>query len=242
MLGLAKFNADVFQPSIFLPTSPLYYLLCVFFWKIFQKDIMKLRYPIAFSVIVGVLISLISDEHLHIGIGATFSLMLFFVLGVKCTEEHLSKIRKMPKVVGIGIMLLGIIPSVFLPYNFRNVRFTYVSVGLEPISGVLYRLLFYIIAVCMIIGIINLFTTKRTWLAKIGEASILVYAGSSFAAPTLYLLIANYIPVDGETILNFVAITVFAIVIAGIFSMEWISKLYYQILKLIYNILFEENK
>lgn len=241
ILGLAKFNADVFQPSIFLPTSPLYYLLSVFFWKAFQKDIMRLRWPIAFSVVAGVLMSLISDEHLHIGIGVTFTLMLFFVLGVKCTSEHIAKIRRMPKAVGVAIMLLGIIPSVFLPYNFRNVRFTYASVGLEPIPGMLYRLLFYVIAIVMIIGIINLFPEKRNWLSKVGEQSILVYAGSSFAAPTLYLLIARFLPVGGETVGNFIAITVFAIVICGLFSMNWVAAIYNKVLEIIEHILFKKE-
>ena len=29
-LGLASYNTDVFKPSLLLPSSPLYYLLCVF--------------------------------------------------------------------------------------------------------------------------------------------------------------------------------------------------------------------
>ena len=32
-LGLASYNTDVFKPSLLLPSSPLYYLLCVFVYQ-----------------------------------------------------------------------------------------------------------------------------------------------------------------------------------------------------------------
>lgn len=237
--GLASFNADVFKPSIILPTSPLYYLLCVFMWKTFQKDFMKLRYPVLISIIIGVCISLTSNDSMHIGIGATFSLLIFFVLGVKCTPEHVQKIRSTPKWIAIVILGLAIIPAIILPYNFRNVRYSYASVGLEPVTGILYRLLFYAIAICMIIALIRLFSQKHTILSVIGERSILVYAGSSFAAPSLYLIITSYLPLGNETILNFVGIVLFAFIIAFFFSMSWINTLYNKILNSIYKILFK---
>lgn len=241
MVGLAKFNADVFRPSLLLPTSPLYYLLCVFLWKVFQKDLMKLRCPIIFAIISGVLISTISDEQFHIGVGATFSLLIFFVLGVKCTEEIIAKIRNMSKIIGVIILVLGIIPAVFLPYNFRNVRYTYASVGLDAITGIFYRLLFYMIAICMIVAIINLFPSKRTIISKIGEQSILVYAGSSFAAPTLYLLIARYVSLGTDSALNLLGIVLFSIIITAFFAMSWIENIYDKILKVIYKVIYKES-
>ncbi|MFR6334099.1 MAG: acyltransferase family protein [Eisenbergiella sp.] len=77
-LGLASYNTDVFKPSLLLPSSPLYYLLCVFVWKVFAADLKKLRFPVLFSFAAGLFISVVFDEAFHIGWGACFSLMIFF--------------------------------------------------------------------------------------------------------------------------------------------------------------------
>ena len=44
-LGLASYNTDVFKPSLLLPSSPLYYLLCVFVWKVFAADLNSFPLP-----------------------------------------------------------------------------------------------------------------------------------------------------------------------------------------------------
>lgn len=240
--GAASYNDDVFKPSILLPTSPMYYLLCVFIWKLMVRDLQRLRFPMILSVLAGVFISIIENDEFHIGVGASFSLLIFFVLGTKCTERTIQYIRKIPKAVGMAVMILGIVPAICLPYNFRNVRFTYHYVGLDNVTGIIYRLLFYLIAVAMIFAIVNLFPQRRCFLSRIGENSIIVYAGSSFAAPFAYLLIVKVVPLEQNTIVNLAGIIVFSIAIAFIFSMKWIKRIYASIVNAINNILFEANK
>ena len=240
-VGLASFNTDVFEPSILLPTSPLYYLICVFFWKVFIKDISRLRWPLLFSIVAGLLVSIVKNEGFHIGIGATFSLMIFFVLGFLCTKETIQKIRKMPKWVGVGILLLAIVPAVFLPYEFRNVRFTYPSVGLSNWVGMAYRLLFYAIAALMIVALINVMSSKKRWFSHVGTNAIIVYAGSTFAAPSLYLLIGKFIPaLNGQTWINLLGIFVFAFAIVLFCAMPWIKRVYDWIMARILRICFRE--
>ena len=66
-LGLASYNTDVFKPSLLLPSSPLYYLLCVFVWKVFAADLKKLRFPVLFSFAAGLFISVVFDDFLRAG-------------------------------------------------------------------------------------------------------------------------------------------------------------------------------
>jgi len=238
-IGAVSYNVNVFKPSLLLPTSPLYYLLCVFFWKVFWKDINKLRYPEIFAVISGLLISLIQNREFHIGIGATFSLMIFFVLGAKCTEQHVQRIRQLPKYIGVIIMGLGIIPAIVLPYSFRNVRFTYESVGLSNLAGIGYRILFYFIATCMIIAIINLMPQGKSKLSQIGENSIIVYVGSSICAPSLYLVLAKVLPVTANMWTNLLGIAIFSVFVAWFFSKMWIKKIYDWVLSKIYFCLYK---
>lgn len=240
-LGLVQYNADVFRASLLLPTSPLYYLLCVFFWKIFIKDLNKLRWPVLFSVVVGVLISIIQNDEFHIGIGAAFSLLIFFILGVKCTKENIKKIRKLPKIIGVIILCAGIIPAYFLPYNFRNIRFTYHYVGLNSGIGIVYRLLFYIIAVLMIFAIINVMPEKHNILSRIGENSLLVYIGSTFTAPYIYLFVARIFNLENYQWCNLIGIIVFSFIIALFFTQKWIKIIYDTVMNFICKIIFSNN-
>ena len=240
-LGLASYNTDVFKPSLLLPSSPLYYLLCVFVWKVFAADLKKLRFPVLFSFAAGLFISVVFDEAFHIGWGACFSLMIFFVLGLLCTKEHVEKIRNIPHAIAAAILAAAVIPSVLLPYSFRNVRFTYESVGLSPAQGIGYRALFYLIAILMIGALINLFPDRKNIFSQVGTNAILVYAGSSFAAPALYLLIAKFLPLAGSVWGNLAGMSVFAAVLVLFCSMEWIRKLYDFVMDGICKILFRQD-
>lgn len=238
-LGLASYNTDVFKPSLLLPSSPLYYLLCVFVWKVFAKDLLKLRCPVLFAFVSGLLVSTIFDEAFHIGWGACFSLLIFFVLGLKCTEDHVRKIRNLPHLPALAILAAAVIPSVVLPYSFRNVRFTYESVGLSPALGIGYRALFYLIAVLMIGALINLFPERKNCFSRVGTNAILVYAGSSFAAPALYLLIARFIPLAGSVYGNLAGMTVFAAALVMFCQMEWIRNIYDWVIEGICKVIFK---
>ena len=201
-LGLASYNTDVFKPSLLLPSSPLYYLLCVFVWKVFAADLKKLRFPVLFSFAAGLFISVVFDEAFHIGWGACFSLMIFFVLGLLCTKEHVEKIRNIPHAIAA---------------------------------------LFYLIAILMIGALINLFPDRKNIFSQVGTNAILVYAGSSFAAPALYLLIAEFLPLAGSVWRNLAGMSVFAAVLVLFCSMEWIRKLYDFVMDGICKILFRQD-
>lgn len=242
-LGLATYNTNVFKLSLLLPSSPLYYLLCVFMWKSFLKDIVSLRHPIYFSIFAGVLISLVFDPAFHIGWGACFSLLVFFILGFYCTTERIESIRRIPRSISVLILLLAVIPATMLPYSFRNVRFTYASVGLHFYEGIFYRILFYGIAVLMIIAFINLFPERKAFFSRIGTNAILVYAGSSFAAPALYLVLLKWLPISTDSVWgNLIGMSVFSFLLIFFCSMEWMKQLYDFTLKKINDIIFKDER
>lgn len=241
-LGLATYNTDVFKPSLLLPSSPLYYLLCVFIWKMFLSDIARLKHPLLLSILAGLLVSLVFDRDFHIGWGACFSLMPFFVLGFSCQQEHIAKLRSLPGLPFAAILLLAVLPAILLPYNFRNVRFTYLDVGLTPFMGIFYRLLFYLIAAAMIFSMIRLFSSRKNFFSRVGTNALLVYAGSSFASPALYLVIAKFIPVTANEWSNLLGMCIFSFFLVLFCSMDFISLIYNKIMYYLISFFFKENE
>lgn len=241
-VGAVSYNADVFNYSILLPSSAFYYLLAVFFWKLFAKDIMRLRYPVFISVILGLLISLTRFSEFHCGYGAIFSLLVFFVLGMKCDKNAIVRIRELPHSIAVFILLLGIIPAVYFPYAIHSIRLNYVDEGFSNVEGMAWRLVYYMIAVVMGIAIINLTPGKRTFLSQIGKYSLLVYAGSTFLSPSGYILIEKLFNTSRFRMLNFGGMVLFCILIMFIMSQERIAKIYQIIESGIIKLLFKRSE
>ena len=238
-LGLANFNSDVFNSSLIVPSSAFYYLLAVFFWKMFAKDIMILKHPVIMSVFLGVVISLTSMKEFHIGYGSIFSLLSFFVMGVLCDSGLIKKIRKIPKILAWFVLVLGIFPAVYLPYAIHSVRMTYESTGFNDVEGIMYRLIFYLIATMLGAALISLMPEKKNIFTHIGEASILVYAGSPFLAPHGYVLIDSVMGLSQNRIMNMVGMFVYCIIIVLICSIPVFLKWYNSIVSMINKLIFK---
>lgn len=225
-VGLATFNSDTFSNSLIIPSSAFYYLLAVFFWKVFAKDIMCLKHPLIITMLMGLIISVTRMKEFHVGYGAVLTLLPFFVLGMLCDANIIQKIKSIPTVIALLILLAGIIPATYLPYEIHSIRMTYSSVGFSNVQGILYRIVFYLIAVIMGIAIIRLMSVKETKFSYIGRASILVYAGSTFLAPHAYIILDNLFAFSQNRVINMIGMVVFCIVVVLICSLPIFLKWY----------------
>ena len=226
LMGMASFNTDVFNGSILLPSSAFYYLLAVFFWKSFQKDLFRFRFPLILSAVLGVLISLTQQEQFHIGYGAVFSLLVFFTAGVKCDADMVQKIRSFPRWIGVLVLLLGVPFAYFTPYSMHSIRLNYASEGFTNLQGILFRILFFAAAFLMGGAIIQLMPSRKTWFSGIGKASLIVYAGSTFLSPHAYLLAASALHLRSNRILNLAGMFVFSLLLVLFFSLPVFGKIY----------------
>lgn len=238
-LGLASFNSTVFNGSVLVPSSAFYYLLAVFFWKIFAKDMMRTRWLLPVSIVLGVIVSVTRMDEFHIGYGAAVSLLPFFVLGLLCSREIIQKIRKIPKLAGGLIMAAGAVPAIYLPYAIHSVRMTYSSAGFSNIQGILYRLAFYLIAFIMGIALICLMGEKESKFTQIGKASILVYAGSTFLAPHGYIILDKVLSLSDSRVLNMAGMIAFSFVVAYLCSIPFFLKWYNNIVTMINKLIFK---
>ena len=154
-------------------------------------------------------------------------------MGVLCDSELIKKIRKLPKILAWLILALGIFPAVYLPYAIHSVRMTYESAGFDNVEGILYRLIFYLIATMLGAALICLMPEKKNIFTHIGESSILVYAGSTFLAPHGYVLINNVLGLSQNRILNMIGMILYCFIIVLICSIPIFLKWYNGIVSMI---------
>lgn len=240
-VGLANFNSELFNSSIIVPSSAFYYLLAVFFWKLFAKDMMRTRAPLVLSLVMGLAVSVTKMEEFHIGYGAVFSLLPFFVLGILCTSDMVEKIRNIPKAAAVLALLIGIWPAVMLPYGIHSVRMTYESAGFNDLQGILYRIVFYAIAVILGGAILCLMSNRKTVFSHIGKASILVYAGSTFLAPHAYLILDRLLGLSVHRYLNLLCIIIFCIIVIFVCSLPVFLGWYQQLMNAVNGFLFRKK-
>ncbi len=239
--GAANFNSSVFNGSLLVPSSAFYYLLAVFVWKLTAREFMNLRHPLVVSILLGLIVSITKMQEFHMGYGAIFALLPFFVGGILCDGAAIAKIRQSNKIVSVVILILGIIPAVVLPYSIHSVRSSYASSGFSNLIGVGYRLIFYMIAMLMGIALINLMSQKKTVFTHIGEASILVYAGSTFLAPHGYIILNKIFGFSKNNWFNLAMMTLYCIILVWVCAIPVFLKLYNLVLDKINSILFKKE-
>ncbi|MDZ4957068.1 hypothetical protein GNF51_14935, partial [Clostridium perfringens] len=79
--------------SVLYPGWTLWYLLSLFFWRITLKYLVKIKYILILSFVMGILIGLIPSVGSVLSISSTVVFLPCFLLGYYANEEHLNKIK-----------------------------------------------------------------------------------------------------------------------------------------------------
>lgn len=166
---------------VFEPQWGMWFLFSMFVWKFILKDVIRIKYILPLSFIVGVLSGLSAEFSQKMSIGRIISFLPFFLLGYYFDEVHINKIRRIPKIISIFILSAFMIFAYYCnKYDiikkellFMRKPFNQVKNGM--INDVYVRCLIYIIAIIMILCFINLLSTRNTWFSIIGQNSITVY-------------------------------------------------------------------
>ncbi|MHB8131088.1 MAG: acyltransferase family protein [Mobilitalea sp.] len=172
-----------------LPYWGLWYLLVLFFWKFFLKDLVKIRFLLPLSFIFA-LVSGFSEEFSdYLALGRMICFLPFFLLGYYFTKEQVDKIRRVPKVIFLVVIAATAAISAYIAYNdIFKVEVLYLRrpyPEATQIKSMLFRLLVYVVAIAMTIAVINLTTAKKTFLSIIGTSTMTVYILHLFTIPIL---------------------------------------------------------
>ncbi len=180
---------DFYHFQVFRPSWGLWYLLALFFWKFFLKDILKIRHLLMFSFAAAILTGFSGEFDEYMALARVVCFLPFFVLGNYCRKRHIAKIRQLPKILSCIILLAVAGISVYASY--RKLIDTEVLYLRSPypedsrIETMLLRILIYVIALIMMIALINLVTSKKTFLSYVGRSTMTVYILHLFMIPLL---------------------------------------------------------
>lgn len=243
-IGLSKISLYESAKSfrLFIPVWGLWFLLAVFIWKLFLKDLVRIRFILPLSFLAGILSGFSNEFTANMSLSRVLNYLPFFLLGYFCTKEHVEKIKKFPKWISVVILAsYGVISFILAKYNIIKAEIFYMRRSYSLIKqstslSVIGKIYIYISAIILIICLINLFSSNSTWYTKVGQNSLTVYILHLVAVSNLEKL---KLPWDRTPYYVIYSIIV-AFILCYIFSRDFVIKIYKGIMDFINKLIFKE--
>lgn len=219
-----------------LPTMALWYLLTLFFYRFFLKDLVKIKNILPISVAVSLLAGFIPFLDSTLSLGRTFSFLPFFLLGYYFREEWIEKLRKIPKAAGFLLLtiLIGICALIafshLIPLSALYMKASYEADGFFWYEGIAVRTAILILSSAWIFVFINLTPKSRTFLTVIGQSTMTVYVLHIIVR----YIIKYYGDFFGENILSYLILTTVTLLSLWLFSRPSVVKGYQTVMDKLY--------
>lgn len=195
----ALFTQDFSQFTFTTPGWALWYLISMFFWRIFLKDLVKVRFIIPLSFIVGLGAGIFSEFSSVLSLSRTLVFFPFFLVGYFTSETKLFRLKRPSRLFSCCIITLALGFSVLITYyKVFPVEFLYgsdsfVSYTVPIWLGLLSRGLLYIIGFSFVFVLANTVTSKPSFFSKVGKNTFPIYILHTYLLCPLFV-INHFIP------------------------------------------------
>lgn len=160
-----------------VPGFGLWYLLSLYLWRAFLPTATKIKHIFVISFILAMLIGTVNIDPNLLSITRTICYFPVFLFGFyfKNLEEKFT-MKKSYAVLILIPLLIGA-TLLYLPFNstILILKYAYASLHMGNLKGMVFRLLFILISMIIIILLHNIMTSKKTFLTKVGKNSMSVY-------------------------------------------------------------------
>lgn len=172
---------DLDKFSFITPGWALWYLMSMFLWKISLKDLVRIKYIVPISFIVGLGAGIFGEFNGILSLSRTLVFFPFFLIGYFTSEDRFFKLKKPSRFFSCGIILLALSFAIFICYfKVFPVEFLYGSDSFQTYTvpiwlGLISRALLYIIGFSFVFVLANTMTAKNTFFSKIGRNTLPIY-------------------------------------------------------------------
>lgn len=238
-IGVIDYSSNTMTRSMIEPSSPLYFLVCMICWRLFCeifKNIQAIKGEglNLHKIIVGILLILFAilisiDPYANTMILPIFSLLPFYYLGYIADWRKLEEqVNRIPWWMIAIILSLYIGACCVVPYEIILFRMNIWSMDIAAVPALLMKIMYYFIAFLGSVIVIKITTGK--FIKHVTEKSangMIIYIGSSFISPYLYILLYNKVPIlSSGSFINFLGIIIFTLVSIEVLSWNCWRRLY----------------
>lgn len=207
--------------NIFRIHRNLWFLVVIFYFKMFLKDLIKIRFILPISFILSVVVGIFPRPGGYLAVSRTVAFLPFFLLGYFCTKEHIQRIREIPKWISAAVLVgvAGLMTVLYTNKIFNKAIFLYKNsyeyIGYSDKRGAFYRASLIVIAIIVGICLINLISAKEYKITKWGQNTFAIYISHTFVLQLLRdngffkSFHSNLIEVTVYVLLSFALVAVF---------------------------------
>ena len=235
--------------TLFDPRRTLWYLLSLFFWKLFITPVSKIRFSVVISFIIAILVGF-SPADRQFSLSRTITFFPFFLLGYKTAPSAIDRIRRIPKVIPMLILLASF--SVVIMMQLHDMPMLNAFQLADPYSSVkeISRLQSLSLRVfTLAVGCIStaclliLAPNRQSIFTRLGKNTITVYLAHYPFLMAVRRIIAIVFPalVSNEALVIVFSFAV-SILCCCIFANRWIVSLYYKVMNWVSEIVLVQTK
>lgn len=233
------------------PGYAIWYIVALFFWRVFLKDLVKLRFALVIAFLISPLIMFLPEEQMILAINKTVGFLFFFLLGHYATKEHIAKIRKIPWFIALLLLclILGgtylLLAKGILPYGGTKAIFMYTATMpelMDDLGNAWYGMGAYYGAmiVAMICGILVIAASpgRKTFLADIGGDTLPLYLSHTYFIILLDMFFAAYaIPHGAE----YAVVILLSTALIILFSTKIYRKVFHAVYEFIIGLIYPKS-
>lgn len=194
-IGLYYYNLydySVFNFDFLQPQYTLWYMLSLFIWNMLLFIFTKIKYPLLFAVLIGVLIGYSENAGGYLSIQRTLTFFPFFLIGFYLKKEHFG-LLKLPKAKIISAVVL-----VFVWWSFYNLFdtaeaerwitgvYSYSAMNYIRFDIGLVQLIVYALSLLGGIAFLTFIPKRKTFFTSLGTKTAYIYILHAVIIRTFY--------------------------------------------------------
>lgn len=178
MLALGKIE----EISILSPGWTLWFLYCMFIWRLMLPDLVKIRYVLLLSFIVGIFSGFLTEFGTYMAMARTLGFFPFFLVGYYADQKLIKNLRRIPysKAISIGIIIFAVITAYLWTRNnlppellWRDRAYNAFSVPL--LQNLLTIIFLYGMGFAFVFVFITLANNKPHLFSAWGQRTLAIY-------------------------------------------------------------------
>ncbi|MGL6108202.1 acyltransferase family protein, partial [Romboutsia sp.] len=197
---------------ILYPGWTLWFLLSLFFWRMSLRYLVKIKYILPISFLLGLLVGFISNGSI-LSFSRTIVFLPFFLLGyyadMKKLNEVSSNINFNEKLATLGVIAFFILALFISENNILDYRFLYGSYSYSELSinlyqGLTYRLILYVVSILLSLFICKIIPNKKTFYTGMGKSTMYIYSFHIYVVLIIFYLIPTW---NNNIVTNWIILT-----------------------------------
>lgn len=167
---------------ILSPGWTLWFLYCMFIWRLLLPDLVKVRHILLLSFIVGIFSGLLTEFGTYMAMARTLGFLPYFLAGYFTTPERLRRLHQIPlaKTLSVMIIIAALLIAYFwvgspIPPELLWGDRAYTLFGTPLYQTIAIDVFLYVIGFAFVFVFIALAGKKRHFFTVWGQRTLAIY-------------------------------------------------------------------